>query len=104
MILPLPLAVWVFVKLSTALHLGIQQDLPKQSCTIQPNRDGSDDSPAILAAFDKCGQGGRIVFLAETYHIGKVMKTVGLKDCQIDIQGILKVSVERTRKYLAKEL
>jgi galacturan 1,4-alpha-galacturonidase len=64
----------------------------RQTCTVPAKKDGSDDSPAILAAFEKCGQGGRIVFLPETYNIARVMKTIDLKDCQVDIQGTLKVT------------
>jgi hypothetical protein len=85
------LTICSFASLLLATDIEARQALTRQTCTIQPKKDGSDDSPAILEAFEKCGQGGRIVFLRETYNIGKVMKTIGLNDCQIDIPATLKV-------------
>jgi hypothetical protein len=84
------LTICSFVGFLLATNVEVRQAPTRQTCTIQPQKDGSDDSPAILAAFEKCGQGGRIVFLRETYNIGRVMKTIGLNDCQIDIPATLK--------------
>ncbi|KAF4962368.1 hypothetical protein FSARC_9553 [Fusarium sarcochroum] len=61
----------------------------RAQCVIPAKNTGEDDSPAILEAFNKCGKSGRIVFTNTTYHIGKVMKTIGLKDTEIQIRGTL---------------
>ncbi|KAF6833805.1 exo-rhamnogalacturonase b [Colletotrichum musicola] len=58
-------------------------------CVIPANGDGSDDSPAILEAFDKCKSNGHIVFENTTYYVGKVMNTTELDDVKIDIKGTL---------------
>ncbi|KAI8245445.1 hypothetical protein K4K57_000143 [Colletotrichum sp. SAR 10_99] len=58
-------------------------------CVVPANGDGSDDTPAILAAFDKCKTDGHIVFENVTYHIGQVMKTTDLNNVKIDIKGTL---------------
>jgi hypothetical protein len=64
----------------------------RKTCTIKPNHNGTDDSPAILAAFKSCGTGGNVVFVNHTYYINSVMNTTGLSDCQIDLYGTLLVS------------
>jgi galacturan 1,4-alpha-galacturonidase len=61
------------------------------TCTIKPSLDGSDDTPAILKAFDSCGKNGRIVFINETYHVNTVMNTTGLENVDIDLYGTLLV-------------
>ncbi|KAF0315266.1 exo-rhamnogalacturonase b [Colletotrichum asianum] len=58
-------------------------------CVVPANGDGSDETPAILAAFDKCKTDGHIVFENVTYHIGQVMKTTDLNNVKIDIKGTL---------------
>jgi hypothetical protein len=82
---------WLLYSFSVSTKIEARQS--RETCTIQPRKDGSDDSPAILSAFAKCGHGGRVVFLHETYHIARVMNTTGLRDCQIDIQGTLLVGL-----------
>ncbi|KAF4951625.1 hypothetical protein FSARC_12868 [Fusarium sarcochroum] len=49
----------------------------------------TDDAPAIRKAFEKCGQGGKVVFKPTTYHISSVLNITGLKDVEINIQGKL---------------
>ncbi|CAJ0552438.1 Ff.00g064170.m01.CDS01 [Fusarium sp. VM40] len=61
----------------------------RAQCVIPAKNTGDDDSPAILEAFRKCGKSGRIIFTNTTYHIGKVMKTIGLRDTEIQIRGTL---------------
>lgn len=61
----------------------------KKTCTIKPSLDGSDDTPAILKAFDSCGKNGRVVFINETYHVDTVMNTTGLENVDIDLYGTL---------------
>lgn len=74
----------------------------RQECTIPANGDGSDDAPAILAAFKTCRSHGRIVFQNTTYHINSVMKTTDLVETDIQIKGKLLVSIKyniRAAKY-----
>lgn len=62
----------------------------RYTCTIPANGDGSDDTPAILANFEECRNGGRIVFSPNTtYHINSVMNTTDLSNVQIDMYGYL---------------
>ncbi|KAF6814317.1 exo-rhamnogalacturonase b [Colletotrichum plurivorum] len=65
-------------------------------CVIPAKGDGSDDSPAILEAFDKCKSNGHIVFENTTYYIDKVMNTTELDDVKIDIKGTLSWSKNTT--------
>lgn len=52
----------------------------------------TDDAPAIIQAFEDCGQGGTITFSPETtYYVNTVMN-VTAQDTVIDIQGSLVVS------------
>jgi len=62
-----------------------------KTCTVKPNLNGSDDTPAILQAFDSCGRNGRIVFINETYYVNTVMNTTGLENVDIDLYGTLLV-------------
>ncbi|KAM0413680.1 hypothetical protein ACHAPD_006918 [Fusarium lateritium] len=50
---------------------------------------GTDDAPAIRKAFEKCGQGGKVIFEPTTYHINSVLNISGLQDVDIDIYGEL---------------
>ncbi|KAK1499281.1 polygalacturonase [Colletotrichum cuscutae] len=72
-------------------------------CVVPVNGNGSDDTPAILAAFDKCKTDGHIIFENVTYHIGQVMKTVDLNNVKIDIKGTLLWS-KNTTYWLANSL
>ncbi|TQN71078.1 Alpha-L-rhamnosidase rgxB [Colletotrichum shisoi] len=49
----------------------------------------TDDAPAILDAFKKCGQHGRVVFGPKTYHISSALNVTWLDDVEIDLQGTL---------------
>ncbi|KAH8198061.1 hypothetical protein TruAng_007785 [Truncatella angustata] len=65
---------------------------PKQrckTCFIDSHGDGvTDDSEAILAAFNDCNNGGHVVFREnETYIIGTAMDWTFLQSIDIDIQG-----------------
>lgn len=52
----------------------------------------TDDAPAIVQAFEKCGEGGTITFSPDTtYYVNSVMN-VTAQDAIIDIQGTLVVS------------
>lgn len=51
----------------------------------------TDDTPAILEAFEQCGKHGKIVFEDTTYYVNSVMNVTGLEDVDIDIHGTLLV-------------
>lgn len=52
-------------------------------CHLSPS--GGDDSDNLLKAFHQCGHDGKIIFAPEKFLINKVLKTTGLKNCQVDI-------------------
>jgi galacturan 1,4-alpha-galacturonidase len=58
-------------------------------CEVHANKNGTDDSPAILAAVEECGQDGTIVFSNTTYHVERVLDTRGLKNVEIQLKGTL---------------
>lgn len=66
---------------------------PHKTCVVTAHANGADDAPAILAAFERCGNDGNVVFLNETYHVNSVMNTTGLKNCEVDLYGTLVVCV-----------
>jgi galacturan 1,4-alpha-galacturonidase len=62
------------------------------ACTVTPLSATStsttlDDTPQILDAFNKCGNGGSVNFTAGNYYIGQVMSTTSLLNCDISIYG-----------------
>ncbi|PMD45405.1 glycoside hydrolase family 28 protein [Hyaloscypha variabilis F] len=74
----------------STLELRHPNPAPKNKvCTVKPNLNGSDDTPAILQAFDSCSKNGHIVFINETYHVDTVMNTTGLENVDIDLYGTL---------------
>lgn len=66
-------------------------------CVVEPNSNGGDDAPAIVAAFGECGYGGKVIFGNHTYHVNSVMHITGLRDCEVELWGTLLVS-EKTLK------
>jgi hypothetical protein len=68
----------------------------KPVCVVQPSLTRGDVAPAIVAAFRKCGQNGKVVFTNYTYHINSVMKTTGLSSCHIGLHGTLLVRFLKT--------
>jgi hypothetical protein len=82
---------WVFGILANAV---VSASAGSQVCTVNPGgSDSIDDAPAIIDALDRCGKGGTVEFLNETYHINTVVNISGLEDCEIDLKGTLLVSV-----------
>ena len=64
----------------------------KKTCVVKPGGSiETDDAPAIVEAFDRCGHGGRVVFLNTTYHVNSVLDTTDLEDCDIDLHGTMLV-------------
>lgn len=52
----------------------------------------TDDAPAILEAFQRCGHGGIITFSPNTtYYVNSVMNVTWLEHAIVDIQGTLLV-------------
>ena len=81
------------IKAATALSLLVARTSSQQTnvCTVVPAPDGGDSAPAIIDAFSKCGENGRVIFTNDTYNVGSVMNTTGLCNCDVEIQGTLLV-------------
>ena len=62
-----------------------------KECYLTPIGGGADDGPSILQAFKDCAENSRITFSNNTFNIGIVMDTRGLKNVEIDLQGTLLV-------------
>ncbi|KAG9944207.1 pectin lyase-like protein, partial [Aureobasidium melanogenum] len=68
--------------------------VPERVCIVEPCANGGDSAPAIIEAFEKCGHNeapsrGKVVFRNETYNIHSVMNTTGLKNVDVDLNGLL---------------
>ncbi len=75
-----------------SLASGLSNAGHRKICTVKPGGSNlTDDAPAILKAFRKCGHGGTINFLKKTYYINSVMNTTGLHDCEVNLPGTLLV-------------
>ncbi|KAH8810842.1 glycoside hydrolase family 28 protein [Xylogone sp. PMI_703] len=70
-------------------HPGKPGHPERPTCIVRTKPHSQDDAPEILEAFKRCGHGGNIVFLNQTYNVNSVMNTTGLKDCEIDLHGTL---------------
>lgn len=94
----LPLSI---ISQALAQHVSFSGRHGRPSCTVHPGtKNTTDDVPAILEAFQRCGQGGDIIFPAnETYHINSRLNPV-VNDVSIDWRGewvvslLLKVQTE----------
>jgi galacturan 1,4-alpha-galacturonidase len=71
-----------------AQHVSYSNSHGRPTCTVHSgNANTTDDVPAIIEAFDSCGQKGDIVFIANTtYHINSRLNPV-VNDVNIDWQG-----------------
>ncbi|KAK6504660.1 hypothetical protein TWF481_006600 [Arthrobotrys musiformis] len=65
---------------------------PKRTrhCFVDALGNGKDDSDNILAAAQKCNDGGTIALMDDLYIIGKALDLTFLKHVDFDIQGTLK--------------
>ncbi|KAL5041930.1 hypothetical protein BDW71DRAFT_201002 [Aspergillus fruticulosus] len=64
--------------------------LPSKTCVVPASgTNETDDAPAIISAFTRCGRGGRVVFKPTTYYINSVMNISWLQDVDIDLRGNL---------------
>lgn len=77
-----------FATQAIAQHISHSESNGRPTCTVYSGKSNStDDVPAILEAFQRCGHGGNVVFLAnETYHINSRLNPV-LDDVNIDWHG-----------------
>lgn len=66
----------------------------RKSCVVKSGgSNATDDAPAILKAFKKCGHKGRVVFEPTNYYVNSVMNIDWLKDVDVDIYGTLLVFI-----------
>lgn len=65
----------------------------RKTCVVPASgTNATDDVPAILDAFQTCGNGGVVKFSPNTtYYVNSVMNVTWLRDVDIDIQGTLLV-------------
>ncbi|KAK6215737.1 exo-rhamnogalacturonase b [Colletotrichum tabaci] len=80
--------------LASVLGVAAQEDggelVGRKICIVAAGGSNTtDDAPAILDAFKKCGQHGRVVFEPKTYHISSALNVTWLDDVEIDLQGTL---------------
>ncbi|KAG6813861.1 hypothetical protein H0H92_006268 [Tricholoma furcatifolium] len=70
----------------------------RSTCTVTSAQDASvDDVPAIEAAIQSCGDGGVIVIPAGyTYQIRSTLDFTGCSNCEVQIEGTLKLSDNTT--------
>ncbi|KAJ5111504.1 pectin lyase fold/virulence factor [Penicillium argentinense] len=62
----------------------------REVCVVQASGSNTtDDAPAIVQAFKRCGRGGRIEFKPTTYYVNSVMNISWLEDVEVDIRGEL---------------
>ncbi|KAE8375862.1 pectin lyase fold/virulence factor [Aspergillus bertholletiae] len=62
----------------------------RETCVVPAGGSNTtDDAPAIVHAFKKCGHGGKVIFKPTTYHINSVMNITWLEDVDIDLGGTL---------------
>ncbi|KAL2862301.1 putative exo-polygalacturonase [Aspergillus lucknowensis] len=78
--------------LLTATLTGVSAGWPPQreTCVIPASgTNETDDAPAIIHAFRRCGRHGRIVFKPTTYYVNSVLNMTWLEDVDIDLKGTL---------------
>lgn len=81
----LPLS--LYCVLSSARVIQTTLDNGRPQCTVQASGNQTDDVPAILSAFEACGNGGDIVFPeGEDYHIATRLNPI-VNDVSIDWHG-----------------
>lgn len=99
------------VGLGAAAVLAQNSSTPGQTCTIPSKYEESngteDDSPAINAAFQKCGISGKVVFSEGVdYNVFKPINATGLKDVEIHMNGNLHVlqDIEATQELVSSSV
>lgn len=71
------------------LEPSLQGRSAARRCVIPAKNDGTDDSPAILAAFRDCKRDSEIVFQNTTYNIARVMRVTDLENVKVEVHGTL---------------
>ncbi|KAL4760675.1 pectin lyase fold/virulence factor [Aspergillus foveolatus] len=80
---------WILAIL-TALSRASAGRLPSRTCVVPASgTNETDDAPAIISAFERCGRGGKVVFKPTTYYVNSVMNISWLQDVDIDLRGNL---------------
>jgi galacturan 1,4-alpha-galacturonidase len=86
----------VLVYLTAPLLFLVAWAAPQKraTCTVASAGDlAKDDVPNITNALQQCGSGGIIVFSAgKTYSIRSVLEFTSCSNCEVQIEGTLKVS------------
>jgi hypothetical protein len=83
---------WILWAYALAIAFHIQYISAENVCEV-PSSGKSDDTAAILSAFQRCRENGRIVFGSGTYHVSRVMNTTGLKNVRIELRGRIQASI-----------
>lgn len=96
MLLPYLLGLGLLPLLATASVVRDGSD-----CYVYPEEGGSDlltgaveDAPSIKQAFDECGKNGRVIFEPGVFHVGQVLNTTGLVNCDVILKGELRFSAD----------
>lgn len=71
------------------LAASLQARSGARRCVIPANNNGTDDSPAIIAAFSECRRDSEIIFKNTTYNIAQVMNITDLDNVKIEVHGTL---------------
>lgn len=66
---------------------------PEKTCFVPPSQNGSDSSPAILAAFNTCNHGGTIV-LDSTYIIASPLNLTFLDSVDVALSGTVSFTAD----------
>lgn len=73
----------------------------RKTCVVESHGvNTTDDAPAIIDAFEKCGRGGKIIFLPTTYYVSSVMNITWLDNVEIDVYGTLLVCLGTFRAII----
>ncbi|KAL2830996.1 pectin lyase fold/virulence factor [Aspergillus pseudoustus] len=82
----------LLLALFTAASCASAGALPwqRKTCVIPASGSNTtDDTPAIIHAFKRCGHRGKVIFKPTTYHVNSVMDIRWLEDVEIDLRGNL---------------
>lgn len=82
-----------FILTSLALHVSFSR--ARQTCQVASSVAGTDAGPAILDAFQQCGNGGKIV-LDGHYLVNTVLQTAG-SNIEVELSGTLQFSSNITK-------
>ncbi|KAL2854591.1 pectin lyase fold/virulence factor [Aspergillus pseudodeflectus] len=78
-----------FLAAATSVSAGTLPRSRKTCVVPASGTNTTDDAPAIIRAFKRCGRRGKVVFKPTTYHVNSVMDIRWLEDVEIDFRGNL---------------